>query len=480
MRLRHKYILAFLSLSILTVGLCSCDKEGSRDVRAFVMMSFGFNNLNSYLSEDISEVQTGYIPGDSKKDNLFFIYSHSLSKGYSTPTSPVLFRVYKDRHGVIVRDTLLTLTAGSIPNSAENMARVLNYIKDNYSPGSVGVLMSSHGTGWAPPGYCDSPDSYEKGTSTSSGSSSDGISLFGGNEAERKTVSGAGNGHITGSEAAGENWKEGENIVPYSPSENFPPVKGAAKPYSEDSFTPMVKSFAATVTDGKGKEAYQTEMKELAKGIPYKLSYLIFDACYMGGVEVAYELRDRCRWLCFSQTEILAYGMVYSKMISQLLGGGTPDVEAVCRSYFEQYNSQTGYMQSATISLVDCSKIYLLARLCREFFSSYEVNINTCNSELLQRYFRDTTDGHKQRWFYDLLSIVKAAGASEEELETFQAVLDVCVPYKAATPEFMKGWGGFEIDCHSGLSMYLPYTDRNYLNTYYKTLGWNTATDLVK
>ena len=470
MRLRPKYILAFLSLSILSGALCSCDKGDSRDVRAFVMMSFGFNNLSGYLSEDISEVQTGYIPGDSKKDNLFFIYSHRLSKGYATPTSPVLFRVYKNRQGAVVRDTLLRLEEGSIPHSAENLARVLNYIKDNYRPSSVGVLMSSHGTGWAPPGYCDSPDSYEKGTSTSSGSSSDQISLFGGNGASNK------NDRETPLWTAGESWEEGENIVPYSPTEDFPPVKACA----EYGFTPPVKSFAATVTDGKGKEGYQTELKELVRGIPYKLSYLIFDACYMGGVEVAYELRDRCRWIGFSQTEILAYGMVYSEMISQLLEGGTPDVEAVCRSYFEQYNSQSGYMKSATISLVDCSKIYLLARLCREFFSSHEVNINTCNSELLQRYFRDTTDGYKQRWFYDLLSVVKAAGASEEEVEKFEAVLDVCVPYKAATPEFMTGWGGFEINCHSGLSMYLPYTDRDYLNTYYKTLSWNTATDLVK
>ena len=236
----------------------------------------------------------------------------------------MLFRVYKNRQGAVVRDTLLRLEEGSIPHSAENLARVLNYIKDNYRPSSVGVLMSSHGTGWAPPGYCDSPDSYEKGTSTSSGSSSDQISLFGGNGASNK------NDRETPLWTAGESWEEGENIVPYSPTEDFPPVKACA----EYGFTPPVKSFAATVTDGKGKEGYQTELKELVRGIPYKLSYLIFDACYMGGVEVAYELRDRCRWIGFSQTEILAYGMVYSEMISQLLEGGTPDVEAVCRSYF--------------------------------------------------------------------------------------------------------------------------------------------------
>ncbi len=469
MRARTNCIITSLWALLLLAGmLSSCSKEASRDRRAHVMMSFGFNNLSSYLTEDISEMESGYIPGDSKKDNLLFVYSHKVKRGYSTPTSPVLFRVYKDRRGSIVRDTLLRLDAGSIPNSAENISRVLNFVRDNYHPGSVGVLMSSHGTGWTPPGYCSSPDSYENSAAngSSGGSTDDGISLWGTDRSEKENE---GNPRESV-------WEEGDNIVPYSPAENFPPVKGTR---AETGLLP-VKSFAATITDNAGKVAYETELKELAKGIPYKLSYIIFDACYMGGVEVAYELRDRCRWLCFSQTEILAYGMVYSEMISQLLGGETPDVEAVCRSYYDQYNAQTGYMQSATISMVDCSKLYLLARLCREFFSSHTININACDSKALQKFFRDTSDGYKQRWFYDLLSIVKASGASEEELQTFNAVLDICVPYKGATPEFMVGYGGFEINCFCGLSMYLPYPDRSYLNTYYKTLGWNTATDLVK
>ncbi len=38
----------------------------------------------------------------------------------------------------------------------------------------------------------------------------------------------------------------------------------------------------------------------------------------------------------------------------------------------------------------------------------------------------------------------------------------------------------FQIKSFSGLSMYMPYPDRNYLNNYYKELSWNKATGLVK
>ena len=70
--------------------------------------------------------------------------------------------------------------------------------------------------------------------------------------------------------------------------------------------------------------------------------------------------------------------------------------------------------------------------------------------------------------------------AEPQELESLEAAMDDCIVYKAATPSFMLGYGGFEVERYSGLSMYLPVHGNVELNKFYKTLSWNIRTGLVK
>ena len=89
-----------------------------------------------------------------------------------------------------------------------------------------------------------------------------------------------------------------------------------------------------------------------------------------------------------------------------------------------------------------------------------------------------TTIGDNAFWgFYDLESIVRVAGASEEEIARLQNALDQCILYKGHTPEFMNE---FSIDIFSGFSMYLPSHGSIELNKFYQTLQWNIATGLVE
>ncbi|MBO4339873.1 MAG: hypothetical protein J5835_00385, partial [Bacteroidales bacterium] len=60
------------------------------------------------------------------------------------------------------------------------------------------------------------------------------------------------------------------------------------------------------------------DIQDMADAIPMKLDFFLMDACLMGCVEVAYELRDKCRFLAFSPTEILSNGFIYSSMASHI------------------------------------------------------------------------------------------------------------------------------------------------------------------
>lgn len=401
-----------------------------------LLYSAGFTTIiPPYLREDINDLKNGWLPGDLREDNVLLVYSHLPKTSYDlkTPTSPVLFRLYSDEYGNPVADTLVTYAPGTISASALQMHNVLNYVKNAFPANSYGMIFSSHATGYLPAGYYNN-------------SSSDNIW-----QVPRRRP---GLSHPT--------------PVPYIELESDPSL-------------PDVKSIGADISyNGSTMMSNEMEIKEFAQAIPMKLDYLLFDACLMGGVEVAYELKDVCDLIGFSQTEVMAEGYDYTSLTQHLLKDDTPDPISVCDDFFRQYDNYSGVMHSATISLVNTSNISDLAHVCKSLFSKYREGLDKVNPSLVQRYFRDN-----RHWFYDLESIIyesaRKDGAGTEELnadiKTLREALNKCILYKAATPSFMLV---FDIETHSGFSMYLPCKGSKELDEYYKALKWNEDTGLVQ
>ncbi len=223
-------------------------------------------------------------------------------------------------------------------------------------------------------------------------------------------------------------------------------------------------------------ETYEINLEDFADAIPMQLKYIAFDACLMGGIEVAYQLRDKTEWLLASQIEILSEGMDYTTMASYLMGRPDNDFEGFCENYYNYYNAQTGDNQSATISLINCAKLEPLAEICAELFSKYRDALDSIDPNDIQRYYT-----YSYHWFYDMGDIVEHLGCTEEELAEFNAALDGCIAYKAATGKYLLSLSGTYITHYSGMSMMLPSNAGNYLKNYYKTaLDWNSATSLVE
>jgi hypothetical protein len=222
------------------------------------------------------------------------------------------------------------------------------------------------------------------------------------------------------------------------------------------------------------------ELKEFAEAIPMHLDYLLFDACLMGCVEVAYELRNVCDMVQFSPAEVLAEGLDYTTLTTHLLGPGDPDIVSVAKDFYDYYDKQSGDFRSATITIVDCTKASSLFELSASLIKKYHDAIMNVNPNTVQQYYR-----YGRCYFYDLEDILIKAGMSENERTAFEAALDECIPYRKATPSFI---GEFDIKIYSGLSMYLPsiatyFTgkDFSYLNSFYKSdVSWNELTTLVR
>lgn len=221
-----------------------------------------------------------------------------------------------------------------------------------------------------------------------------------------------------------------------------------------------------------GKVSHEIDLKDLRNAIPMRLNYLILDVCLMGGVEVAWELREVVDTIAFTQTETLAYGFDYEKMARRLLVPGEGGATRAAMDYFEQYDSQTGQSRSATVSVVDLQQMDPLAEVCRDLFEKYRDVIATMNPAPVQRYYR-----YDKHWFYDLEDILLRAGIDDEEQSKLKAAMDQCIIYKAATPYFLS----IPITHFSGLSMFLPSNGSDYLKGWYReNVSWNEATALVK
>ena len=407
--------------------------EETRNV--LLLYSAGFNSISDYLKEDIKDLMKGNIPSGSRMKDVLLVYSHLpvRKNAYSEPNPPVLMRIYKGYGGEVVTDTLVRYPASVHSADPAQLNAVLTYVRDNFPAKTYGMIFSSHATGYLPAGYYANPKDYMYAPS----------SAIMGRQGHQKPHYG----------------------VPYVEPEHDPSL-------------PMVKSVGQDQVGTYGAYlSYEIQIEDFAKALPMYLDYILFDACLMGGVEVAYELAGKCGLVGFSQTEVLAEGFDYEEIPTRLLHGGNPDPQAVCEDYFQQYDIQSGIYRSATISMVDCSKMEPLAEVCRELFEKYREPMRLVDPETIQRFYR-----YDYHWFYDLTDIVAKSGAADEELQALNDALEQCVVYKAATPEFM---GSFSIETFSGFSMFFPYTKLGNvhefaLQQYYKTLKWNIATGLVE
>lgn len=407
---------------------CQCGKNPEelhkkRDVMLFYVA--GYNDLGTpYLQPDIEDlVGCNYLPGNAEDEDVVLVFSKiaKTSADFTTPVQPVIFRIYKDKKGQTVCDTLKRWEPSVLASSASGVRDVLTFVKNSFPARSYGMVFSSHATGWVPEGYYSHP-------------TGDAVPLSVG--------------------------KKTSGIYRKEQLPGMPAVKSVGREYT-------------------GTVLHEIDIQDFADAIPYKLDYLLMDACLMGGVETAWALRGKTRLYGGSQTEVLADGFNYTTLTQWLCSPEEPDPLGVCTDYFTQYDQRTGINRSATFSLIDCDKLDALGTVCQDLFPRYRDAINALAPSAVQGYGRYHNSA-EHPWYFDLQDILVQAGAANADLQALKQALDACVLYNAATPAFLKDYGGFDIRTHCGLSMYLPSAGNATLNAFYKKLAWNQAAKLVE
>ncbi len=217
----------------------------------------------------------------------------------------------------------------------------------------------------------------------------------------------------------------------------------------------------------------QMEFTDFAATIPDGMfQFIVFEACHMAGVEVAWELKDKTQYIIASAAEIVSPGFApaYPQALPYLFRQEVNLPKAI-EAINADYATRQGDYASLTLSLIDCKALDSLADIIRnspEISIRYTKGFSDSDIDKASIQFFDRTGNHL---FFDLDNYFATLVQHEEAPAISRAIANI-VSSKTSTASFMPGYGGFEVVSHCGLTTYIPQEKYPRLNECYKQLRW--------
>ncbi|MEG0602405.1 MAG: clostripain-related cysteine peptidase [Mucinivorans sp.] len=255
-------------------------------------------------------------------------------------------------------------------------------------------------------------------------------------------------------------WSHGTGWVP----------SGLGAPLRTEQNPEEATSYSFGISNSYGKN--QMEIDDLVRALPSDIlfDYIAFDACYMGGIEVAYQLRKSCRYFIGSAVETPIDGFEYDLVMNELLSANVN--ELVHKTYL--YNkAQTGWMSTCAMSVVDCSKLENLAAATRRLTEKSPRKM----SDVLFSSIQDLGSSSSFRaTYYDFGDFVNHTWALAPDLGAFQTALQEAVPTKYFLPVNL---GSYNITTYSGFSCFVPRAYQSKaLAAFRERYDWSAASGL--
>jgi hypothetical protein len=225
----------------------------------------------------------------------------------------------------------------------------------------------------------------------------------------------------------------------------------------------LAKSRSVAIDQGK-----EMDLIDFAAAIPdHTFDFIVFEACFTAGIEMAYELKDKTDYILASSAEVLSPGFygIYEDALAYLFSPKA-DLKAFARKAFDYFDNQSGDYRSATFSIVQTDRLQSLA----DWVKNARVDLSKNNTSEVQHFDRNT-----HHLFFDFLDSYRQTLTAAQSAE-LERLIGECVIYKAATPWFMlQQNGGFVVKAHSGLTTYIRQKRFPFLNDGYDKLAWAKA-----
>lgn len=201
--------------------------------------------------------------------------------------------------------------------------------------------------------------------------------------------------------------------------------------------------------------------------------YILFDACYMGGIETFYELKDCADFIIASPSSVMAQGFPYHRILKYLQLGDAKGMIGACDQYISFYKAAPDDYRYASICCVKCSEIDSLSSVVKCGLSESML----MSIDQLPKY--QAFDGPGQYMYFDFLdyysSIMNDGG------ESLRIQLDKTVLYKSSTPQVLAMNPEMPIPISNdfcGISSYIPHQNQDFFNyCFFQTAWYNSITN---
>ena len=248
---------------------------------------------------------------------------------------------------------------------------------------------------------------------------------------------------------------------------------------------PTLKAFGVDTgnNDKYSSMGSQMDITDLAKTLEKRspLELIMFDACFMQTIEVAYELRKSSRYIIGSPAEIPGWGAPYDDILHPLFTDSL-DVNAVISSYQKNYKENHSWF-GILLSAIDCQEIEEFAQIHKEMMHKYcerpkEVDLNGVQNYFIFDDWKSMSDLPDQ---YDIKGLMQRIITNEEDYIQWETSLNRLIPHSCHDNTWYTIYTSNtqEVDAkqYSGLSMYLEqekYSGHYYYDGYHQT-GWAKA-----
>lgn len=220
--------------------------------------------------------------------------------------------------------------------------------------------------------------------------------------------------------------------------------------------------------------------------------FILFDACFMQSVEVAYELKDRADYFIGAPNEIPGPGAYYTELVPAMFSQANDLASTVARGYYDYYAgkynggqasddgkggkipfSNDNWTAGVTVSVVKSSEVQALAAVTAVILPKYITNGSAINVSSIYSYDPRST------YYYDLKGLVQSLTSTVDQasFSTWSTAFDLAVPMHLTTDSTYSDFPRTMISMSgsSGLSAYIPRSSYVSLNTFYHSYAWYSA-----
>lgn len=211
--------------------------------------------------------------------------------------------------------------------------------------------------------------------------------------------------------------------------------------------------------------------------LPVKVERLMFDACFMQCVEVAYALRDAVEWVIASPAEIPGDGAPYDTVVGEFFA--SDGVDGIIDAYKAAYE---GEEMGVVLSAAYMPAMQQLADVAYSAVCTY---FNRSKKREYIDVFAYLPGGASGLYgympcYYDANAVMKKY-LTAGEYAVWQEALAAAVPYAVTTGSWYSAYVNRAIPVNasvfSGISMYMPQTTSRYarLNADFANTAWYSA-----